>query len=101
MTPEQKALSLIEQYKNKIIYFPYLDTQDSSMKMESAIDCALTVVDETLKVFEGLYKPEYTLFDAIGERQYAFDSESSEGMNGYEMIEYYQEVKEILEKLLI
>lgn len=56
-------------------------------------------LDEIIKNFEGLHKPEYCAFDAIGERKFTFESEYPECMNGYEMVDYWEEVKTEIEKL--
>jgi hypothetical protein len=99
MTAKEKAKELVDKYLNTIIHFPYIDTENGDcigtgyMTHQSAIGCALIACDEVLQIFEGLHKPEDCAFDAIGERKYTFDSEYENQMNGYEMVEYWQQVK--------
>jgi hypothetical protein len=105
MTPKEKAEELIQKYLNTPINFPYIDTQDGQcigagyMTHKSAIQCAIIAVDEILKQFNGLHKPEYCAFDAIGNRKFTFEGESPEHMTGYDMVCYWETVKQELLKL--
>ena len=72
MTPQEKAQELFNTMGKKF---------------------ALIAVYEVLKVFKGLHKPEYCGFDAIGERQYTYKGEHEDQMTGYDMADYYNEVK--------
>ena len=85
MTPKQKAEYLIDKMYS-ISGLP---------RFSKAY--ALICVDEILLNFEGLHKPEYCAFDAIGERKYIFESEYPEHMTGYDMVEYWNEVKREIE----
>lgn len=89
MTPNEKAAQLVVDNQLKV----------KSLDYKEAVQCAIVTVDEILKNFQGLHKPEYCSFDAIGERKFTFQGEYNEHMTGYDMIEYWQEVKQILEKL--
>lgn len=80
MTAKDKAIELV----NKMIAITL------SGKKRNATTC----VDEVLKQFEGLHKPEYCAFDAIGERKFTFESEHEECMTGYDMVAYWEQVKE-------
>jgi hypothetical protein len=86
MTPKQKADQLIDKYW-------YITG------MIMAKDFAIICVDEIINNFEGLNKPEYCAFDAIGERKFTFKGEYDTHMTGYDMIEYWNEVKREIEAL--
>lgn len=104
MTAKEKVRELIESF---YLCMPFKDVKLTSceenpeliIKMEwlSAKQCALIAVDEILKNLEGLHKPEYCAFDAIGERKFTFESEYPEHMTGYDMIAFWQEVKKQIE----
>lgn len=83
MTPEEKAQELLSKFER------------GGFAEEHALSC----VDEILKNFEGLHKPEYCFFDSIGGRKFTFDGEHSDGMTGYDMVEYWNEVKAYIEAL--
>ncbi len=87
MEAKEKAKELVEKY---------ISVNGNSF---FAKDCALIAVDEILKNFEGLHKPEYCAFDAIGERKFTFEGEYPEHMTGYDMVSYWEEVKQEIEKL--
>ena len=89
MTPKEKANQLFDDFLD------LMDIQHPPNAKYMAIRC----VDEILKNFEGLHKPEYCAFDAIGERKFIFKGEYEEHMTGYDMVEYWQEVKKEIEKL--
>lgn len=91
MTPKEKALELYKKYE-----FVYIQNYTSKHEVKQ---CVLILVEEILKNFDGLHKPEYCAFDAIGQRKFTFESEYAECMTGYDMIEYWQEVKSEIEKL--
>ena len=54
MTPQQKALELVDKYRGLVISAPYTDSEDGSciaetmMLTRSAKQCALIAVDEAL-----------------------------------------------------
>lgn len=104
MTPKEKANKLVDEFyqttPNEAWYCPPLGSLSMEYKAwEQAKQCALIMVDEILKNFERLHKPEYCAFDAIGERKFIFQGEYDEYMTGYDMIEYWQEVKDEIGKL--
>jgi len=70
------------------------------MEILSLLKNVLFLVDEILKQFDGLHKPEYCAFDAIGERKFTFESEYPNYMTGYDMIEYWKQVKIEIDKIL-
>ena len=61
MTPKEKAKELVEKYLNTIIHFPYIDTEDGNcigagyMTHNSAKQCALIAVDETVNMFISIH----------------------------------------------
>ena len=79
MTTEQKAKYLIGIFKSYVL----------------ATHC----VDEILKNFDGLHKPEYCSFDAIGERKFIYEGEYPNHMTGYDMVDYWEEVKSHITRL--
>ncbi len=95
MTPKEKAKQLFNAIR-------YMDNE--SGKDCATCDCVVLpiarfICDEILKNFEGLHKPENCEFDAIGGRKFTFDSEYPNYMTGYDMINYWNEVKKELEKI--
>ncbi|MGL4253526.1 MAG: hypothetical protein ACRCR2_05705 [Fusobacteriaceae bacterium] len=88
MTPKEKAIELVDKF-----------TQTNGNAF-FAKECALIAVDEIKKMLLSLYKPEYTSFITVNELMYRFEeSDESEVMDGYEMVMYYDEVKQEIEKL--
>ena len=81
MTPQQKALELVDKYRELVISAPYVDSEDGSciaetwMLTRSAKQCALIAVDEILNTLS--YKVS----------------------SNFEEIQYYVEVKQEIEKL--
>ena len=81
MTPQQKALELVDKYRELVISAPYVDSEDGSciaetwMLTRSAKQCALIAVDEILNALS--YKVS----------------------SNFEEIQYYVEVKQEIEKL--
>ena len=99
MTPKKKAESLIGKLRDN----SYVDSQGFNRKY--TIENALICVDEILKNFEGLHKPEYTQFDIYPERKFTFDeggkyeAEYDTYMTGYDMQDYWKAVKREIKKL--
>lgn len=92
MTPKEKAKELYEKYE-----FIYIQNYTSKHEVKQ---CALIAVDEIIKMLMSLYKPEYTTFNTVNELMYKFEeSNECEVMDGYEMVMYYDEVKQEIEKL--
>jgi len=88
MTPKEKAEELVGKF-----YF-LVQTKEEQKQ------CALIAVDEIIKMLMSLYKPEYTTFNTVNELMYKFEeSNECEVMDGYEMVMYYDEVKQEIEKL--
>lgn len=95
MTPKEKAKQLFNSIR-------YMDNE--SGKDCATCDCVVLPIakfmcDEILKQFDGLNKPEYCAFDAIGERKFTFESEYPEHMTGYDMVSYWEQVKSEFEAL--
>ena len=93
MTPKEKAEELF------IKCYPIWYENGVLAKRKYAKEYAQIVVDEILKQFDGLHKPEYCAFDCIVERKFTFKSEYPEHMTGYDMVEYWQEVKKEIQQL--
>jgi len=90
MTPKEKAENLIKAHLTAIAE----ETMDSDGIIKyNAKQCALVSVDEIIKNFDGLHKPEYCAFDGIGERKFTFEGEYKEHMTGYDMVAYWEQVK--------
>jgi len=86
MTPQQKALELVDKYRELVISAPYVDSEDDSciaetwMLTRSAKQCALIVVDQiVLEQCKG--------------------SELKDPRYQDERLMYWQEVKQEIEKL--
>jgi hypothetical protein len=97
MNTEQKAIELVDKFKKYV--HGYLGSsmltnhEYPEQILSRAKEVAIITVDEILQNFEGLSKPEYCAFDCIGERKFTFDGEYPEHMTGYDMIEYWEDVK--------
>jgi hypothetical protein len=88
MTPKEKAEELFGKFYS--ITGPFTEAKQ----------CALIAVDEIKTILMSLYKPEYTSFNTVNELMYKFEeSNECEVMDGYEMVMYYDEVKQEIEKL--
>lgn len=88
MTPKEKAIELVENFTtiNGNSFF--------------AKECAVAAVDEIIKMLVSLYKPEYTSFNTVNELMYKFEeSDECDVMDGYQMVEYYEQVKQEIKKL--
>ena len=95
MTPKEKA----KQIFNAIRYMDNESGKDCATCDCVVLPLAKFMCDEILKQFDGLHKPEYCAFDAIGERKFTFESEYPERMTGYDMVSYWEQVKAELEAL--
>lgn len=93
-SPKEKADELVEAYKKYMYPFHPVVAE------KQAKECALIQIKDMLQIFEGLHKPEYCAFDAIGEQKYKLsdDPEYRTHKTGYEMKEYFEQVKAELEK---
>lgn len=91
MTPKEKAEELVHKF------MPH--SSGDSNNNEAKI-CALISVDEIIKILISLYKPEYTSFNTVNELMYKFEeSDECDVMDGYQMVEYYEQVKQEIEKI--
>lgn len=102
MTSKEKAQELLLKFKGYVCGYVgssmLTNTEYPEVILSQAKGVAIITVNEILKNFEGLHKPEYCVFDAIGERKYTFDSEHPEHMTGYDMVEYWTEVISYIEE---
>ncbi len=94
MTPKEYAEALVEDYYSTIMSF-----LSDNMRWENAKKCALIAVKQMKGIFDGLHKPEYCAFDAIGERKFTFEGEHPNHMTGYDMLEYLEQVEQEIQKL--
>ncbi len=94
MTPKEKAQELVKNYWDVVFDFGLFDYGKSR-----TVKCAIIMVKEILTNFEGLHKPEYCAFDAIGDRKFTFEGEYETHMTGYDMVEYWNEVLNELNKM--
>lgn len=101
MTPKEKATELINKFSPLVTTWDcYHDTpRDPDCILKDAKECALICVDEIMQIFECLTKPEYTAFDFIGDRKFTFKSEYETHLTGYDMQEYFEEVKTAIKNL--
>lgn len=98
MTPKEKATELVSRYRKEILKGKY--RVNGFVVEELSEECALIEVEEIKKMLMSLYKPEYTSFNTVNELMYRFEeSDECEVMDGYEMVMYYDEVKQEIEKL--
>jgi|GEM_PF-2839046 hypothetical protein len=104
MNPKQYAEELVDKMYNTehcgIEHFPnkrYCDCTE--MSLYQAKQCALIAVKHMKGIFDGLHKPEYFAFDAIGERKFTFEGEHPDHMTGYDMLEYLEQVEQEIQKL--
>jgi len=89
MTPKERADELVDKYLLLTIDFPYTDTQDGQcigngyMLYNSAKQCALITVNEIIKS-----SPARSPIN-----------DSSDAMPHFRAVEYWQQVKQEIEKL--
>jgi hypothetical protein len=82
MTPKERAESLFITFRSQL-KGDWSDNIDIILSKE----CALIAVDEIITILELInYHPEYVSFSQ--------KNEDDECMNGYEMVDYYEQVKE-------
>lgn len=87
MTPQEKAKELVDKFSE----YASEEGIQSGDKNLCAKECALIAVQEIIKELEQLSKPEYTIF--------VTSYEPLQTMQGYEKKDYWDEVKEEIEKL--
>lgn len=62
--------------------------------------CALHIVEQVIPILQNIHKPEYHSFDIYEPRMFHLpEQEESNSLNGYEILHYWQQVKEEIEKL--
>ena len=100
-TPKEKAEQLISEFKNITENSGLNATFDYKDFEKAAVRCAKLAVEKIIENFEGLHKPEYCAFDALGEQKYKLsgDPEYRTHKTGYEMKDYWQQVKEEIQLL--
>jgi hypothetical protein len=98
MTPKEKAEQLVNQFK-EYSEAKISDNGKDFDKKYCSKHCALITLKHMQSLLDGLHKPEYCAFDAIGERKFTFEGEYPEHMTGYDMISYLEEVKLELDKM--
>lgn len=85
MTPQEKAKELYDKYEKL-----FLNANADSWSKEAS-NCVLMLVDEILNELNQLHKPEYTTFIT----RYAESSgDAGESMDGYEKINFWEDVKD-------
>lgn len=91
MTPQEKARELVDKYHSEIN-----QEHNNGFTFELAKSCAIICADEMLIQLRKLRKPEYTDFiewDQLKEKEVA------DTMDGYELIDWYENVKEEIQNL--
>ncbi len=81
MTPEEKAKELVEKFMD--------DFYTGPIEYRNAKACALICVKEMINQLGNLHKPEYT----------SFYFTEGKVMDGYEILEYWQQVKTSIQNL--
>jgi len=98
MTPKEKAWDLLCKMNNANITEKIWSDASPYAKKDLKRKCFI-VIDEVLRLFKDLYKPENCAFDCIGGRKFTFDAEYETHMTGYDMAAYYEEVKKEIDIL--
>jgi hypothetical protein len=93
ITAHDKAVELV--YKFQKYSADYRNSIYSSF--EAAKQCALIAVDEIINILKFIHKPEYTKF--VGVSLIDKEHEERDIVDGYELIYYYEEVKEEITNL--
>jgi len=98
MTPKQYAEQLVDQF-DEHAEARISDSGRDFDKKYCTKQCALIAVKHMKGILDGLHKPEYCAFDAIGERKFTFEGEHPDHMTGYDMLEYLEQVEQEIQKL--
>jgi hypothetical protein len=95
MTPKEKAFDLFSKFNGGRepvtieMWNAASDYAKENLRKDAliAVDCAVSVLD-------GMHKPEYSKFDAIGPRKFTLDkpTEYDSHLTGYELMEYWMQV---------
>lgn len=88
MTAKEKAEELVHKVEHSIAVKFNISPYETKIMGK---DCAIVFVDEILRMFEGLDKPEYVTFDIYEPKQYHMEEDTD--YNGYAMSEYWEQVK--------
>ena len=88
MTAKEKAEELVHKVEHSIAVKFNISPYETKIMGK---DCAIICVDEILKMFTGLHKPEYVTFDIYEPKQYHMEEDTD--YNGYAMSEYWEQVK--------
>lgn len=103
MTTKEKAHEIVEKFTDYVHGYVgssmLINYEYPEQILAQAKKASIIAVDEILKNFEGLHKPEYCAFDAIGERKFTFEGEYPEHMTGYDMVAYWEDVKVQIEAI--
>lgn len=102
MTPKEKAIELIHKFRMKR-YEGILIPANVDMEREKRMDkvgaeLALIAVNEIINLLNTLAKPEYVAF-YVKDVYTIADTEYETHAHGYELIEYWQQVKEEINNL--
>lgn len=91
MTAKEKAKELVNKFE--VLKHPTYDGWGGEEEFTEGLakECAIICVDEILRMFEGLDKPEYVTFDIYEPKQYHMEEDTD--YNGYAMSEYWEQVK--------
>ena len=100
MTPKEKAAALVEKYKEYVHGYAgssmLTNHEYPEQILSQAKKAALIAVDEILAILRGLQRQEYCRF--VGKFTYKGE-EHEHIMTGYDMADYYNEVKTELTNL--
>jgi hypothetical protein len=89
-TPKEKANELVDKFRNE---FKWVEKDHHVDLYRDARQCALIAVDEIKAIYEGMHKPEYASFDIYEPYNYTLEGHEGVGKNGYEMQDYWEQVK--------
>lgn len=85
MTAKEKAAELVAKFGNM------LASEHNFRAIAASKKCAIITVDEIIMQIDNMNDPEYVYFFPL--------KDSEEGLDGYEMIEFYKEVKKEIQNL--
>ena len=97
MTPELQAMKLVIGMKEYACHSRDMTLTPRENKIEAGKQCALIAVDMQIQILESLAKPEYVAF--ILKDELTFETEYETHFHGYDLIEYWQQVKIEIEKI--
>jgi hypothetical protein len=88
MTAKEKAKQLVDKFRNE---FNWVEKDFNVDLYRDTRQCALIAVDEIIELLNRISKPEYVYFFPMPNIE--------EGNEGYDEINYWNEVKTEIEKL--